>query len=78
MYTQYKRMLAERGGGTLTKDGYGTNAVTTEDTAILTKSFVNYANRSSRTEAQVGTLQAQSDAMAMQQQPRIKVANNAV
>ena len=79
MYTQYKMMLAERGGGTLAEDGYGAfNTVATEDTQILTESLVNYAKRSSRTEAQVSALQAQLDAMTMHQQPRVKVENNAV
>ena len=67
MYAQYKMMLARRGGRTLVEDEYRAFiAVATEDTAILTKSLVNYAERSSRTEAQVSTLQAQLDAMRMQ------------
>ena len=70
MYQQYKQMLKERGGGTLATDGYrGTfNAIAREDTAILTESVVSYAEQSARTLAQVDTLRAKLEAMAMQQQ----------
>ena len=46
-----------------------------EDTQILLKSLVNYAKRSSRTEAQVSALRAQ---LTVQQQPRVEVASNDV
>ena len=46
MHTQYEMMLQERGGGTLTDDGYITfNIIVNEDTAILTEAMVNYAEQ---------------------------------
>ena len=80
IYTQYEKMPRERGGGTLSEDGYKAfNAIAMEDIQALTESIVNYAERLSRLEAWVDALQAQLDIMAMQQQPRIEnFANNAV
>ena len=72
-------MLVERGGGTLGEDGYVVfNVVAMEDTAILTESLVNYAEQPSRTDAQLSALQAQVEAMTMQQHPRVEVGNNAM
>ena len=52
MYAQYKRMLAEREGGTLANDVYEAfNAIATEDTTTLTKFIVRYTKRSARPEA---------------------------
>ena len=80
MHTQYEMMLQERGGGTLTDDGYITfNIIVNEDTAILTEAMVNYAEQLARMAAQVDALQAQLEAMAMQQQPRVEnFTHNAV
>ena len=74
-------MLQERGGGTLTTDGYGGafNAIASEETDILMASIVNYAEQSARTSAEVSKLRAQLEAMTMNQQPRVQnFANNAV
>ena len=52
--------------------------MTTKDTQILTKPLVNYAEQSSKAEAQLSALQAQIEAMTIQQHPRVEVANNDV
>ena len=63
-----KGCLQQEEGGILAKDGYQAyNVIAVEETQALTKSIVNYAKWASRTEAQVDALQAQLDAMAMQQ-----------
>ena len=74
MYTQYERMLRAQGGEILEIYGYGGafNAITSDDTAMLMETVVNYAEQSARKLAEVGELQAQLEAMAMQQQPRVE------
>ena len=62
-------------------DGYGGafNVIASEDTAIQTETVVDYAEQSAQTLAEVCKLQAQLEAMAIQQQPRVEnFANNAV
>ena len=58
---QFIRILAERGGTTLTEDGY-------EAFTALTKSIIRYANQSARADARFNELEAHLEAMAMNPQ----------
>ena len=68
MISEYERMLAEAGGSTFGQEGYGTaynSMEAADDTASLTESIVQYAERASMAESKVSELESRLSAIEL-------------